>query len=316
MSADVERSAHLPVLPRETMAALTVRADGNYIDATFGRGGHAALILAALSEQGRLLVIDRDPVAIETAMQRFGDDSRVLVEHGVFSDVALTAAQHGMDGHVHGILFDFGVSSPQLDDPERGFSFRTDGPLDMRMDPTRGDSAADYLATVAERDLARALATLGEERHARRIARAIAAERERVPLTRTGQLAELIRNTVPSRPNERIDPATRSFQAIRIVVNRELAEIDAALAAAVPLLAAGGRMAAISFHSLEDRRVKRFIRNASEVAEPYRGLPDIPPAYRPTLRPIGKLIRAAESEVDENPRARSARLRVAERMAA
>ncbi|MEM8983579.1 MAG: 16S rRNA (cytosine(1402)-N(4))-methyltransferase RsmH [Pseudomonadota bacterium] len=307
---------HLPVLPRETLAALAVRADGNYIDATFGRGGHAALILAALNEQGRLLVIDRDPAAIQTAMQRFDGDSRVQIEHGVFSDVALMAAQHGMDGHVHGVLFDFGVSSPQIDDPARGFSFRSDGPLDMRMDPTSGASAADYLAGVDEKDLAYALATFGEERHARRIARAIVAQRDITPLTRTAQLADLIRSTVPSRGVERIDPATRSFQAIRIVVNRELAEIDTALASTVPLLSGGGRLAAISFHSLEDRRVKRFIRQSSAVPEPYRGLPDVPPEYRPRLRPVGKLVRASDAERDSNPRARSARLRVAERLAA
>ncbi|MEO1035055.1 MAG: 16S rRNA (cytosine(1402)-N(4))-methyltransferase RsmH [Pseudomonadota bacterium] len=315
MSDVASDARHLPVLPIETLAGLAVQEDGNYIDATFGRGGHSALILDALGQTGRLLVIDRDPAAIEVAERRYGQEPRVRIEHGVFSDVGLIAARHGMDGHVHGVLFDFGVSSPQLDDPSRGFSFRADGALDMRMDSSRGKNAADYIADTSERDLARDLARFGEERHARRIARAIVAARSRAPITRTLELADIVRAAVPF-ARDNIDPATRSFQAIRIVVNRELEEIDAALDATVPMLATGGRLVAISFHSLEDRRVKQFIRKRSEVPAPYRGLPNVPVEHRPPLRAVGKLVRASDDEIARNPRARSARLRIAERLAA
>ena len=315
VSDPVEQFSHQPVLLDETLAALNVRPDGVYVDATFGRGGHAQRILDALDAAGVLLVIDRDPTAIRHAETHFGADSRVRIEHGAFSSVAMMAARHEIAGRVDGLLFDFGVSSPQLDDATRGFSFRGDGPLDMRMDTTRGQTAADFIASVPESELARLLKEFGEERYARRIARAIVAARAVAPIETTAALAAVIRAAVPP-ARDGIDPATRSFQALRIHVNEELAEIDRALVAAVDLLAVGGRLAAISFHSLEDRRVKQFMRRESTVAEPYRGLPDIPAEYRPRLRTIGKLVRAGETELAANPRARSARLRVAERLAA
>ena len=315
MSVPSDEHEHTPVLPQETLAALAVTPGGRYIDATFGRGGHSRLILDALGADGVLVVIDRDPAAIAAAERLFGGDSRVRIEHGPFSDVAMIAAKHGLDGRLDGLLLDFGVSSPQLDDPARGFSFRSDGPLDMRMDTSRGETCAEYLAVVAERELAGVLASYGEERYARRIARAVVAARAERALTRTAQLAEIIRQSVPP-ARDGIDPATRSFQALRIVVNRELDEIDAVLASAVPLLNGGGRLVAISFHSLEDRRVKRFMRAAASVAAPYRGLPDVPADYQPTLRLVGRLIRATPDEVQRNPRSRSARLRVAERRVA
>ncbi len=308
-------TAHTPVLVDETVAALEVVADGCYIDATFGRGGHSERLLGVVGDEGRLLVIDRDPAAIDVAEQRYGADSRVIIEHGVFSDVGRIADKHALSGRVNGLLFDFGVSSPQLDDGERGFSFRHDAALDMRMDSSDGRTAADYLASVSETDLVRDLSRYGEERYARRIARAIVARRREAPIQRTVELADLIRAAVPP-VRDGIDAATRSFQAIRIVVNRELEEIEAALVASLDVLAPHGRLVAISFHSLEDRLVKRFMRKHSDVAAPYRGLPNIPPEYRPKLARIGKLIRASDAELARNPRARSARARVAERLVA
>lgn len=308
-------AGHAPVLLGEALEALAVRAAGRYLDATLGRGGHAAAILERLGEAGRLLAVDRDPEAIRAGQQRFCGDQRVSIAKGNFAELGRIASEAGFDAGFDGILLDLGVSSPQLDDPARGFSFLRDGRLDMRMDPEHGASAAEWLADVPERELAWVLSRYGEERHARRIARALARARDEAPITTTGRLAELIAAAVPKREPGK-HPATRSFQAIRIFVNDELGALDAALEQSLGLLAPGGRLCVISFHSLEDRRVKRFIRRHAEVAEPWRGLPEIPAHARPLLRPVGKAVRAAADEVAANPRARSAVLRAAERLAA
>jgi 16S rRNA (cytosine1402-N4)-methyltransferase len=301
------------VLLEEVLEALAVVPEGQYIDATFGRGGHAAGIVGALGKKGMLLAIDQDPAAVSAARERFGSDPRVLVRHGNFADMARLAREAGMDDGVQGVLMDVGVSSPQLDDPARGFSFLRDGPLDMRMDPGAGTSAAEWLAAADERDLTAVIRRLGEERFARRIARAIAQARAVAPIETTGRLAEVVAAAVPRHEPGR-HPATRTFQAIRIHVNEELERLEAGLEAAVGLLAPGGRLAVISFHSLEDRIVKRFIRRESEVAEPWRGLPDIPAEARPRLARIGRAVRPGEAEVTANPRSRSAVLRCAERL--
>ena len=304
---------HRPVLLEEVLEALAVVPEGQYIDATFGRGGHAAGIVGALGKKGMLLAIDQDPAAVSAARERFGSDPRVLVRHGNFADMARLAREAGMDDGVQGVLMDVGVSSPQLDDPARGFSFLRDGPLDMRMDPGAGTSAAEWLAAADERELTAVIRRLGEERFARRIARAIAQARAVAPIETTGRLAEVVAAAVPRHEPGR-HPATRTFQAIRIHVNEELERLEAGLEAAVGLLAPGGRLAVISFHSLEDRIVKRFIRRESEVAEPWRGLPDIPAEARPRLARIGRAVRPGEAEVTANPRSRSAVLRCAERL--
>ncbi len=306
-------SLHRPVLLEEVLEALAVVPDGRYIDATFGRGGHAAGILDALGENGVLLAIDQDPEAVSAARERFGGEPRFLVRRGNFADLAAIAREAGLEDGVQGILMDVGVSSPQLDDPARGFSFLRDGPLDMRMDPDSGPAAADWLATVSEKELATVIRRLGEERYARRIAAAIVSARQAGPIRTTGQLADIVAAAVPRREPGR-HPATRTFQAIRIHINRELERLETGLAAAADLLAPGGRLAVISFHSLEDRLVKRFIRRESEVAEPWRGLPDIPEAFRPRLKALGRAVRPGEAEVAANPRARSAVLRSAERL--
>lgn len=293
------------------MAALNIRAEGIYVDATFGRGGHSRAVLARLGAAGRLLAIDRDPQAVSAAQQEFGADPRVTIARRPFSMLGETIAERGWQKRVNGILFDLGVSSPQLDAAERGFSFLREGPLDMRMDPSRGESAADWLQRAAENEIAEVLHTLGEERYARRIARAIVRARAETPLATTRQLAALIATAVPSRERGK-DPATRSFQAIRLHVNRELDELRAALPQAIEALAPGGRLAVISFHSLEDRIVKQFLRREARGEELPPDLPvrhaDIPVR----VRIVGKAIRPGEAEVRRNPRARSAVLRVAE----
>ena len=303
----------------EALAGLALRPTGAYIDATYGRGGHAGAILERLGPDGRLLAIDRDPDAVAAARDRFGADPRMRIAQGDFAMLGEIAEQHAPHGGFDGILMDLGVSSPQLDHPERGFSFRFGGPLDMRMDPTSGVSAAEWLAAVELDELTGVIRTLGEERFARRIARAIVAAREREPIETTTRLAEIVAGAVPRRERDR-HPATRTFQAIRMAVNAELEALDAALEAVPDLLAPGGRLAVISFHSLEDRRVKRFIRAAAgaapEVKRDHRGqvLPQADaPAAR--LRPVGKPATPGEAELRDNPRARSARLRVAERPA-
>ena len=301
---------HAPVLLDAALDALAVRADGFYVDATFGRGGHAGAILGRLGEKGKLLAIDRDPDAISAAARQFGADPRATFAAARFSELARIMAGRAADG----ILFDLGVSSPQLDDPHRGFSFLRDGPLDMRMDPGHGESAAEWLARATEREIAAVISRYGEERHARRIARAIVEARAQAPVTTTGRLATIIAATIPRREPGR-HPATRSFQALRIHVNDELDEIERALPQAVAALAPGGRLVVISFHSLEDRIVKRFMRAASREDPAWAGLPEVPPQARPRLRLLGRAIFADPAEVGRNPRARSAVLRAAERIA-
>ncbi len=306
---------HLPVLLPEVLSALAVRADGIYLDGTFGRGGHAAAVLERLGPEGRLLATDKDPEAVGAGRMRFAGDERFEIVQGSFTRLAELVEERGWRGRVAGILLDLGVSSPQLDDPERGFSFRQEGPLDMRMDPTSGVSAADWLARAEEGEIATVLKEYGEERFARRIARAIVRTRESgEAIQTTGQLAEIIARANPSRERKK-HPATRSFQALRIYVNRELEELDRFLEQSIDLLAPGGRLAVISFHSLEDRRVKRFIRHAERGHEPPPGMPVPAHAHFARLHAIGRAVRAGEAEVSANPRARSAVLRVAERPA-
>jgi len=304
--------AHLPVLHEEVLEALAVRADGVYLDATFGRGGHAASILERLGSEGKLIVLDRDPEAIEIAKKRYGKDPRVTIIRGSFEMLGELAREHGV-AELDGLLFDLGVSSPQLDDPRRGFSFQADGPLDMRMDNESGLTAAEWLARASERDIADVLWRYGEERHSRRIARAIVRARARQPLERTSELAELISAAMP-RPHGRKHPATRSFQAIRIFLNRELQALESALEVSLGLLRSGGRLCVISFHSLEDRIVKRFMRNHSRPDPAYAGLPQIPAHAMPLMRLVGRAVTAGEAELAANPRARSASLRVAEKL--
>lgn len=309
--------AHRPVLLEEALAALAVAADGVYLDATYGRGGHAAAIAARLGPEGRLVCLDRDPEAVAAAREHFKDDGRIRIEHGDFAmlaDIAEREIPTGFDG----ILLYLGVSSPQLDDPARGFSFAHDGPLDMRMDSTSGPTAAEWLAHVETGELADVIYHLGEERFARRIARAITAARAEAAIETTARLAEVVAAAVPRRERDR-HPATRTFQAIRIQLNAELDALDRALAALPQALATGGRAAVISFHSLEDRRVKRFFREAAgrntgaERDARGRVLPEAA-ASAPVLRTVGRSVAPSEAEVAANPRARSARLRVAERL--
>ena len=302
---------HEPVLREEAVAALNVRPDGFYVDATFGRGGHARAILEQLGPDGRLLALDRDPQAVASAKQQFADEVRLTIVHGPFSMLGSAVAERGWRGRVSGILFDLGVSSPQLDDPARGFSFRSEGPLDMRMDNTRGESAADWLNRAEEQEIADVLFHLGEERYARRIARAILRSRAENPITTTKQLAEIVAGAVPTRERSK-DPATRSFQAFRLHINRELDELRETLPQAMDVLAPRGRLVVISFHSLEDRIVKQFMRAQEKGMELPPDLPVRHVEIHSRLKVIGKPVRAGEEEVRRNPRARSAVLRVAE----
>ncbi|ACS84451.1 16S rRNA (cytosine(1402)-N(4))-methyltransferase RsmH [Musicola paradisiaca] len=311
-----ETFKHTTVLLDEAVNGLNIRSNGIYIDGTFGRGGHSRLILSHLGTDGQLLAIDRDPQAVSAASAIH--DARFSIIHGPFSSLADYVAERGLVGRIDGILLDLGVSSPQLDDPERGFSFMRDGPLDMRMDPSRGVSAAEWLMNAEADDIAWVLKTFGEERFAKRIARAIV-ERNRVePLTRTKALAELIAAACPIREKHK-HPATRSFQAIRIYINSELDEIERALEGALQVLAPHGRLSVISFHSLEDRIVKRFIRQHSRGPQVPAGLPLTEAQLKSqggrTLKAVGKMM-PSESEVGENPRARSSVLRFAERLPA
>jgi 16S rRNA (cytosine1402-N4)-methyltransferase len=310
-------TAHRPVLLEEAVAALAIEAgkrrDGVYVDATFGRGGHSRAILERLGPAGRLIALDRDPQAIAAA--RAITDPRFSIAHAPFSELTQVLEQHRVV-EVQGLLADLGVSSPQLEDPARGFSFRADGPLDMRMDPTRGVSAADWLATATEQQIREAIGGYGEERFAKQVAKAIVAARAREPIGRTEQLAAVVAAAVRKRETRREagqNPATRTFQALRILVNRELEEIALMLPQAVQRLAPGARLAVISFHSLEDRLVKRFLRACSQSGLP-RDLPirarDLP---QTPLTIVGKAVRASEAEIAANPRARSATLRAAER---
>jgi 16S rRNA (cytosine1402-N4)-methyltransferase len=306
---------HQPVLLAEVVALLSLRKEGIYVDGTFGRGGHSRAILADLGPDGRLLAIDRDPAAVAAGRELAAADPRLEILHGEFSHLGQWLAERGWHGRVQGILLDLGVSSPQLDDPGRGFSFSRPGPLDMRMNPASVQpGAADWLAQAREEEIARVLWELGEERFARRIARAIVAARRERPLLDTVQLAEIVAAACPSREPGK-HPATRSFQAIRIHINRELEELAATLDQALAALAAGGRLAVISFHSLEDRLVKRFFRAGERGDDLPRGLPVTAAELRPRLRLIGRAVHPSAAEIAANPRSRSAVLRVAEKRA-
>ena len=310
----MERGAlagHLPVMYAQVLDGLRVVGDGTYLDGTFGRGGHARGVLEQLGPDGRLLVMDKDPEAIAVAEREFGADSRVSIFRGSFAQLARwDATAPGLDG----VLFDLGVSSPQLDVAERGFSFGKDGPLDMRMDPESGVSAADWINSASEKEIADVLWTFGEERQSRRFARAIVARRADARIERTAQLADLIASVMP-RGDSKIHPATRSFQAIRIYINRELGDLEDGLDAAMARLKPGGRLAVISFHSLEDRIVKQFIARHAKAPAGNRRMP-VEAAFTPTLRDVGGALKATEAELAGNPRARSAVLRVAEKLEA
>jgi 16S rRNA (cytosine1402-N4)-methyltransferase len=313
MSSDDDAPAaptHVPVMLRQSLDGLNVRADGVYLDGTFGRGGHARALLASLGAAGRLLLMDRDPQAVAVARREFAGDPRVAIRHGNFADLAeWEATASGLDG----VLLDLGVSSPQLDDAARGFSFQSDAPLDMRMDPSHGQSAAGLLARASESDIADILWRFGEERMSRRIARAIVERRAVAPLLRTGELAELIARTIGRREPGK-HPATRTFQALRIAVNHELASIESGLQGALARLRPGGRLVVISFHSLEDRIVKQFIRAESQPPPvPRHGLPP-PPGPPLRLRVVDAAQFPDAAEIARNARARSAVLRVAERL--
>ncbi|OOE76370.1 16S rRNA (cytosine(1402)-N(4))-methyltransferase RsmH [Salinivibrio sp. ML290] len=313
-----EQYTHVSVLLNESVDGLAIKPDGIYVDGTFGRGGHSRHILSQLGDKGRLYAIDRDPRAIEEA--KTIDDPRFHIIHGPFSDIETYLSERGLSEKVDGILLDLGVSSPQLDDPSRGFSFMHDGPLDMRMDPSSGQSAAQWLETASPDDIAWVLKVFGEERFARRIANAIVRHREdeEAPvLSTTNQLAKLIDNAVPFREKKK-HPATRSFQAIRIYINSELDEIEQALQGALASLAPGGRLSVISFHSLEDRMVKRFIRKQSKGPDVPKGVPlteaQIAEMGSAAMKPIGKAVKPSAKEVEHNARARSSVLRVAEKL--
>lgn len=306
----MSESGHAPVMLGEVVQALRIRRDGCYVDATFGRGGHSRAILAQLSENGRLLAVDRDPEAVNAGQQLAAEDARLTIVHAPFSDLARLIQERDLTHRITGIVLDLGVSSPQFDTPSRGFSFRANGALDMRMDPTRGETAASWLDSVDEAELAGTLRDLGEERYARRIARAIIRSR---PITSTSELAGIVEAVVPGREPGK-HPATRTFQALRMVVNQELAELRAVLPQAADALAPGGRLVVISFHSLEDRLVKRFMRDAAK-GDPFP--PDLPVTgdrLHPTLKLVGKARHPEPAEISRNPRARSAVMRVAEKI--
>ena len=313
MSSD----AHVPVLLEPVLEGLKIKPDGYYVDGTFGRGGHSGEILKRLNANGRLIAIDRDPQAIASAPEVFRNDPRFELIRGEIAQLATHIGERGLTGKVDGLLLDLGVSSPQLDEAERGFSFLRDGPLDMRMDPDSGVSAAKWLETVEEIKLRQIIYKFGEDRYAPRIARAIVTARASTPISRTSELAAIVESAVPAgRPGKgaRKHPATKTFQAIRIAINQELTQLEVALEQSLEVLAKGGRLCVISFHSLEDRIAKRFIRSASREPEQYRGMPSIPEEFLPPLKTIGKVIAATAEEITANPRARSARLRIAERL--
>lgn len=313
-----EQFSHVSVLLNESIDGLAIKPDGIYVDGTFGRGGHSRQILSRLGPNGRLYSIDRDPQAIEEAKQI--KDERFTIIHGPFSGIEQYITDLGLAGSIDGVLLDLGVSSPQLDDPERGFSFLRDGPLDMRMDPTSGISASEWLQEASADDIAWVLKVFGEERFAKRIASAIVAHREdeeKEPLTRTSHLANLISAVAPIKEKKK-HPATRSFQAIRIYINSELDEIETALDGALNILAPHGRLSVISFHSLEDRMVKRFIRKQSKGPDVPRGVPltedQIKELGSAAMKPVGKAIKPSSNEVTDNARSRSSVLRVAEKL--
>ena len=307
--------SHAPVMHDEIVSFLNIDPDGIYVDGTYGRGGHAKTILSQLGKGGRLIAMDKDPEAIKAARIALGDDARVTIVHDDYANMLQALEAGGLNQRVDGVLLDLGVSSPQLDDAERGFSFQKNGPLDMRMNPMQGESAAEWLARAAEKEISRVLWELGEERFARRIARKIVEVREIQGIEDTATLSALISACVPASKNNK-HPATRSFQAIRIHINQELTQISNLLDSIFDILKVGGRLLVISFHSLEDRLVKRFIRLHSTRPTLPRGLPVRDSELQSTirLRAIGKAIKAGSDELSLNPRARSAVLRVAERV--
>jgi 16S rRNA (cytosine1402-N4)-methyltransferase len=305
--------AHEPVLVDEALALLAVEAGGYYVDATFGRGGHTARILEALGGEGRLLAIDRDREAIEAGRRLFADEMRLALVHAPFSDLRELVPAHAHGRACRGVLFDLGVSSPQLDDARRGFSFRADGPLDMRMDATHGEPVSAWLARAGVDEIREVIETYGEERFARRVAHAIVETRRKRPLASTAELASLVARAVPTRERGK-HPATRTFQALRIHVNDELGQLERGLDAAVDVLAPGGRLVVISFHSVEDRIVKRFLKRTSKLDPAFAGRSVAPIEARPRLRLIGRKTRPTPAEARRNPRARSALLRAAEKL--
>ncbi|MDH0746340.1 16S rRNA (cytosine(1402)-N(4))-methyltransferase RsmH [Pseudomonas sp. GD03842] len=306
---------HITVLLEEAVEALAVRADGCYLDGTFGRGGHSRLILQKLGPDGRLLGFDKDPQAIATGQALAAEDGRFVIVQRSFAELGDEALARGIAGNVSGILLDLGVSSPQLDDPERGFSFMNDGPLDMRMDPSRGVSAAEFVNTAPVDEIARVFKEYGEERFAKRMAAAVVARREVQPFERTGDLAEVLKVANPAWEKGK-NPATRAFQGLRIHVNNELGDLEAGLDAALEALEVGGRLAVISFHSLEDRIVKLFMRKLvkGEADNMPRNLPIRHQAFEPRIKLIGKAQFASDEETRANPRSRSAVMRVAEKL--
>ena len=305
---------HTTVLLHEAVDALVVDPGGFYVDGTFGRGGHTAELLSKLSAEASVVAIDKDPQAIAEGERRFSEDSRLQLVHGSFADLSEIVAQMGKSGELSGVLLDLGVSSPQLDQAERGFSFMRDGPLDMRMDTSKGLSAAEWIASADEQEIARVIKEYGEERFARRMASAVVAERAKTPITRTVQLAGILAAAHPAWERGK-HPATKAFQAIRIFINRELDDLEALLEQIIDTLKVGGRLVVISFHSLEDRRVKRFIRDQDQGIKLPKNLPirDIDRGVR--LIKVGKAVKPAGSEVDGNVRSRSAVMRIAERVA-
>ncbi len=305
---------HSTVLLREAIDALVVDPDGLYVDGTFGRGGHTAELLSRLSVKGSVIAIDKDLDAIASGNKHFSDDDRLSLLHGSFADLTTTVEQAGKHGYVSGVLLDLGVSSPQLDEAERGFSFMRDGPLDMRMDTSSGLSAADWIAKADEQDIAKVIKDYGEERFARRMAAAIVRERVENPIVRTVQLAKILAEAHPAWERGK-HPATKAFQAIRIFINRELADLEDLLGQVIDSLAIGGRLVVISFHSLEDRRVKRFIRDQHRGIQLPKNLPILDVDRGVRLIKVGKAIKPSTSEIENNVRARSAVMRIAERVA-
>lgn len=306
---------HITVLLEEAVEGLSLRADGCYVDGTFGRGGHSRLILERIGPDGRLLGFDKDPLAIATGNTLAAEDGRFVVVQRSFAELTDELAVRDLAGQVSGVLLDLGVSSPQLDDAERGFSFLNDGPLDMRMDPARGVSAAQFIATAAEEEIARVFKEYGEERFAKRMARAVVARRAEQPFERTADLAQVLTVANPAWEKGK-NPATRAFQGLRIHVNNELGDLERGLDAALENLEVGGRLVVISFHSLEDRIVKLFMRKHAkgEMDKLPRDLPIIPKAFEPRLKLIGKPQFASEAELKANPRSRSAVMRIAEKL--
>ena len=304
---------HKAVLLREAVEALITDPDGLYVDGTFGRGGHAALILSQLSATGSLIAVDKDPKACEIAKQKFSKDARFEIKQASFADIRKLITERQREGEISGVLLDLGVSSPQIDDPIRGFSFLRDGPLDMRMNPDCGISAAEWLSTAKENDIAQVLKDYGEERYSKRIARAIVAARGDKPITRTGQLAAIVKEANPAWEKDK-HPATRAFQGIRIFINQELKDLESVLPDILEIMAVGGRLVIISFHSLEDRIVKRFIRDQEKGRVIPRGLPVMEKDIIRRLRSIGKAVKPSDLEVKGNIRARSAVMRIAEKL--